>query len=489
MLKSKVDLSSSSKKGFFWSFIENFSKKGLHFIIGIILARLLTPADYGLIGMCTIIISFGNIFVDSGFGIALIRKVDCTQEDFNTVFYFNILISIFFYCILYFTSPFIAEFFQIHELINLIRVLSLSIVFSAFGIIQRTILTKEIDFKSQSKAIVFSLVISGSIGILLAFKGYGVWSLIIQSLLLSIFTSIFYFHLSSWRPKFIFSFKSFKSLFAFSSNLLISDIINILFKNSYYIIIGKFFTAMQLGLFTRAETTVNLLVNNFTNTVKRASYPVLAKIQNDEDSLKLMYRKLIKNTFLIFSSLILGLASTAESFVLILLGEKWLECVPYIQLLCFIGYFMPLTIFNLNAINVKGQSKLYLKLQIFQKIINVPAIFIAYYFGIIEMLLTMILVSFIYYLVNSAYSNKLIKYNMKERFSDILPFVFVSIFVNLIVYQFNNFDLHYILIFTLQVLVALILTYLSYSLLKQDEFLLLKKNIINKTRNYFYVKK
>lgn len=476
-------ISSLAKKGFFWSFIETIYKRGIHFFIGIILARLLTPSDYGLIGICSIVIALGSVFVEGGFGIALIRKKKCSEKDYSTVFIFNLVISSIFYLLIYFSSPIISQFFKNSELINLIRVLSLVIVFGAFSMIPKTILTKDVNFKSQSKVVGISMLISGLLGIILAYRGFGVWSLVIQALSLSFLSAILYWRASSWRPKLMFSKTSFKELFAFGSNLLIIDIINLIYKNSYYIIIGKYFSSAYLGFFTRADTTVNLITNNVTNTIKRASYPILAKLQDDEVALKKMYRKIVKNTYLIFSSLILGLAATSESFIYILIGEQWLPSVTYIQLLCFASFFMPLTIFNLNAINVKGHSKLYLKLQLTNKLMGVPAIFLGIYFGIEEMIVGFILVSFAYYLINNYYSSKLIKYSLKEQFYDLFPIFSVSILVSLIVYQLNQLNIEYHFMFIIQLTLAVLLTFIMYNIIQFQEFLEIQKKIYLKIKN------
>jgi teichuronic acid exporter len=474
-----------AKKGFLWSFIENFSKQGLHFFIGIILARLLSPADYGLIGICAVFIAIGNAFVDGGFGVALIRKNKCTDADYNTVFYFNIVVAILIYLLLFICSPFIADFFKNRELILIIRVLSLGSIFGSLSIIQRTILTKEINFKVQTKSTAIALLLSGIVGVSLAFLGYGVWSLVFQSLLLSLIGSVSLWYLNSWRPKLIFSKSSFKDLFMFGSNLLITDIINIVYKNAYYIVIGKFFSAASLGFFTRAETTVAMLTSNLTNTVKRVSYPVLAKLQDDEIGLKSMYKKLVKNTMLVAASLIFGLAATAKPLILLLIGEQWLPSVLYIQLLSFAGIFLPLTIFNLNAINVKGHSKLYLKLQLTNKVLGVPVIFIGIYWGIKEMLIGFIVVAFVYYLINAYFSSKLINYPVKEQLLDILPIIIVSGLVSCTIYTFSFLDLHFTVIFALQILSALFLTALLYNVLRFKEYLGLQDKLITQLKKIF----
>lgn len=463
----------------FWSMTENISKHGLHFVIGIVLARLLSPADYGLIGMCSVLIAIGNTFVDGGFGGALIRKNNCTEKDYNTVFYANLIISVVLYFILSITAPIISSFFKQPQLIPIIRTLSLVIIIGAFNIIQRTILTKEINFKLQTKITILSSIISGGTGITMAVLGYGVWSLVFQSIIGNLLGVIFIWVYNSWRPKLIFSWKSFNALFAFGSNLLITDLINTIYNNVYYIVIGRYFSPASLGFFTRGETTVSLLTTNITNTVKRVSYPVLAKLQDDDIELKKMYRKLVKNTMLICCTLIFGLAATAEPFIVLLIGEKWLPTVPLIQLLSFAGIFLPLTTFNLNGINVKGKSKLYLKLQLTNKLMAIPVIIVGVYWGIIPMLIGFVVVAFLYYIINVHYSSKLIKYPMKEQLADLMPIFIVSGSVSLLMYGINFMGLNYWITYALQAILGLILTISIYNLIRFSEYLKMQNRIIS----------
>ena len=474
-----TNLNLAAKKGMFWSLTENLSKQGIHFIIGIILARLLSPSDFGLIGMCAVLIALGTTFVDSGFGIALIRKKDCTDMDYNTVFYYNLVVSGFFYIILFFTAPLVSRFFNQPQLIAIIRVLGLVIIIGAFSIIQRTILTKEINFKLQTKITILTMVISGAIGISCAFLGFGVWSLIIQSIASSFLGVCFLWIFNHWRPILVFSWKSFRELFAFGSNLLITDLVETLYRNVYYVVIGRFFSPASLGFFTRAETTVSLVTNNIVNTVKRVSYPILANLQDDDVKLKSMYRKLVKNTMLVCCTLIFGMAAVAEPLIVVLIGEKWLPSVSNIQLLCFAGVFLPLTIFNLNGINVKGRSKLYLKLQLTNKFLAIPVIIVGIFYGITPMLIGFIVVAVLYYMVNVHFSAKIINYPMKEQLKDIAPFFLISGIISTAVYGVNFLNMEYWIKLVFQILSGGILTILIYNLLRLPEYMNLQKQVLS----------
>lgn len=476
-------INSLLRNGVLWSIIETFTRRGLHFVIGIILARLLTPSDYGMVGICSVLIAFGNIFVGGGFGIALIRKQHCSDQDYSTVLIYSVIISFAVFVVIYHLSPVISEFYDKPELVNLLRCLSLTIPVGAFSLVPKTILTKNVDFKSQVKIEGLAMLTSGLTGILLAFNGWGVWSLVIQALILSVLLAFQYWRACSWLPSWYFSWKSFRDLFTFGSNLLIGDIVNLLYKNAYYIVIGKYLSTAHLGYFTRADSTVNMVTNNVTNSLKRASYPVLSKLQNDENSLKAIYRRLVKNTYFIFSSLILGLAAMSESLIFLLFGERWLPSVKYMQLLCLSSYFMPLIIFNLNIINVKGRSDVYLKLQIGSKIFGIPAITLGIYAGIEEMIIGFGIASFIYMIVTNYFSTKLINYRPREKVEDMATIVLVSIAINLVVYSIGILNVGYLFEFILQFIVTIILTALTYNLISYQPYLNFQDALIKRIQN------
>jgi O-antigen/teichoic acid export membrane protein len=472
-------LNSNLKIGMAWSLTENLSKHIVHFIIGIILARLLSPSDYGLIGLCAVLLALGTTFVDGGFSGALIRKNNCSEEDYSTVFYFNLFVSIVFYALLFFTAPYVSKFFGQPQLSGIIRILGIVIVIGSLNVIQRTILTKEINFKLQTKITITSITVSGSIGIIMAFLGYGVWSLVIQALSGALLSVSLMWRYSKWRPKLIFSKKSFGNLFAFGSNLLITDLINTLYSNIYYIVIGKVYTPTNLGFFTRAETTVSLVTSNITNTVKRVSYPALAILQDEDVELKILYRKLVKNTMLISCSLVFGLAAVAESLIVILIGHKWLPSAEYIQLLCLAGVFMPLTIFNLNSINVKGHSKLYMHLQLTNKLMVIPVVLAGVFMGLRPMLIGFVIVAVIYYLINVHFSSKLIYYTISEQLKDILPIFLVSGSVSGLMFVISFIGLGYWITFLLQVTAGIMITTVLYNVIKLPEFMNLQGKVLS----------
>lgn len=479
-----MNLKEQTVSGIIWSFIDNSLTQIITFIVGIVLARLLSPAEFGLIGMIAIFIAVSEGLVDSGFSQALIRKIDCSEKDYNTVFYFNIFISMIIYLLLFFLSPYIAEFFKEPKLIEIIRVLSLSVLINAIGLVQLTQLNKNIKIKIQTKISVMANICSGTLAIYFAYNGFGVWSLVLRNLINYSIRNFLYWFYNNWRPKIIFSLKSFKEMYAFGSKLLISGIINRIFENLYYFVIGKYFSAEQLGYYTRADTFAKLPSSNLNGVIQRISYPVLAKLQNNDELLKSGLRKLIKSTMFITFIMMMLLAATSESMVLTLIGEKWRQSISYLQMLCFVFMFFPLHSLNLNMLNVKGRSDLFLKLEIIKKIVAVPVVITGIVFGIYAMITGMIISSFIAYYLNSYYTGKLIKYNVKQQLSDIFPSFLLASLIGTITFisgQIINTKPFFLFIF--QTLIGLMFVFTFSEIVKLEPYLEIKSIVISKLRN------
>jgi teichuronic acid exporter len=416
-----MSLKQKTVSGLMWSFIENLANQGTNFIIGIVLARLLAPRDFGLIGMITIFIAISQSFIDSGFSQALIRKKDCTQADYSTVFYFNLLAGIAFYLLLFFSAGAISVFFREPQLTLLVRVLGINLIINALSIIQITQLTKRIDFKLQTRITVLFSIGSGVISIWMALNGFGVWSLVAKSLSQYALQSFFLWFWNGWRPSWLFDKKSFKEMFAFGAKLLASGLIDTAFKNIYYLVIGKYFSAVELGYYARADQFQNLPSQNLTGIIQRVSYPVLASIQEDVAKLKAAYKKLIRSTMLLSFVFMIGMAAVAKPLVITLIGTKWLPCVIYLQLLCFVGMLYPLHALNLNMLKLQGRSDLFLRLEIIKKAIFIPMIIIGVIGGIKILILGMLFASVFAYFLNSFWSGKLIGYSSLEQLRDIFP--------------------------------------------------------------------
>ncbi|MES1222005.1 MAG: lipopolysaccharide biosynthesis protein, partial [Bacteroidota bacterium] len=342
-----------------WSGIEKFSLQAIGFISTIIVARLLTPADFGLVAMITIFIAISNVFIDSGFGTAIIQKKDLTNADCSTVFFFNLLIAIILYFILFFCAPLIADFYKQPELTNLTRVLGLVLVFNSLGLIQISLIQKEIKFKTNTKINLFALLISSSTGITCALLGFGVWSLVIQQVCLSLVKTILLWTFNKWRPVLEFSKSSFHHLFRFSSGLLLSEILETFFQNIYYVIIGRFFPASELGFFTQAKKLNDVSVTTLTSVVTQVAFPVFSTIHDDVVKLKAAFRKNIRFISFLVLPLSFCLMAVSHSLILALLKEKWLPAAPLLQILCIMGIFYTLDVSNMVLLKSKGKSALY----------------------------------------------------------------------------------------------------------------------------------
>jgi len=428
-----LNLKQKTITGFAWSFIESIIGQGITFFVGIILARLLSPKEFGLIGMLIIFISISQLLIDSGFSHALIRKQNCSQQDYSTVFYFNIVLGISLYFLLFIAANAISVFFHEPTLKPLIRVLGLAIIINSFTIIQNVLLTKQINFKLQSKISIASFFISGIIGIYMAYTGWGVWSLVTMTVFKYSVNSVLLWFWNKWKPIWCFSRRSFTELFSFSGKLFVTQLIDTLYRNLYYVIIGKYFAAAELGYYTRAEQFQSLPSANLQGVIGRVSYPVLATLQNDAPRLRDTYKKLIRSTMLITFVLMLGMAASAESMVLSLVGEKWEPCIIYLQLLCFVGIFYPLSALNLNMLYVKGRTDLALRIEIVKKVLWIPVFVLAVLFGIKVMILSMIILSVIATFLNSYWSGRLIGYSFFEQAKDISPSFLIALTMSLVV--------------------------------------------------------
>lgn len=435
--------------------------------------------------MITIFIAVSTSFINSGFATALIRKKDCTNEDFSTVFYFNMVAGIVFFVILFISAPAISRFFNEPELNPLIRVLGFVLIIDAFTIIQRTILTKRIDFKLQAKISVIASVFSGAIGLTMAYTGFGVWSLVAKQISQQAINSLLLWTWNKWKPLLVFSKHSFKNLFSFGYKLLISGLLDTIYRNMYYLIIGKFFSAQELGYYTRANQFQELPSTNINSIISRVTFPVLSELQDDKEKLKNGYKKIIKSTMLITFVLMLGLAAIAEPMILTLIGEKWFNSVIYLQLLCFVGMMYPLHALNLNILNVHGRSDLFLKLEIIKKIMAVPVIIIGIFWGIKIMIAGMILNSLIAYYLNSYWSGKFINYPISEQMTDILPSFILACSMGIIVFFIGIvLPFGYFYKFIFQLFAGGILTFLLCEIFKPDSYLAIKVIVISKINSF-----
>ena len=405
----------------FWSFLERFGQQGIQFVITIILARLLLPEEFGLIAMLTIFMAVAQSFINSGFGQALIQKQDVTHIDECSIFYFNILVGFLAAGLLCLTAPWIAGFYNQPLLVPLTYALSLNLIINAFGLVQITLLTKHIDFKTQLKVSVIATVISGTIGVTMALNGFGVWSLVAQSLGSNLFQTILLWFFNTWRPSLVFSLDSLFGMFTFGSRLLASGLLDTVFRNIYIVVIGKLFSPADLGFYSRAERFQQLPVTNISGMVGRVTFPVFSSVQDDKPRLKRGIRGALTMLVMINFPMMVGLAIVAKPLVLLLLTEKWAPCIPYLQLLCVVGMLYPLHVVNLNVLKAQGRSDLFLRLEILKKILVVIAIAVTYRWGITAMIYGQIATSCLAYFLNAYYTGKMLDYPITEQIQDLMP--------------------------------------------------------------------
>ena len=420
-------LKSKTVKGVVWSSIERFSTQGVQFLIMIIMARLLTPKDYGLIGMLAIFLAVAQSLIDSGFSQALIRKQDRTDVDNSTVFYFNIVVSSALYLILFIAAPFVADFYNQPELTSVMRVVCLGVILNSLAVVQRALLTVRIDFKTQAKASLSAAVISGCIGIVLAYCGFGVWSLVVQQLLNLSVNTLLLWIFSKWRPIAVFSWKSFHELFAFGSKLLASGLLDTMYRNIYPIVIGKLFSASSLGHYTRAHQFSEFPSSNVTGIIQRVTYPILCGIQDETERLEAVYRKFLKLSAFIIFPLMIGMSAVARPFIDIVLGKQWGFCGQLLQIICFAMMWYPIHAINLNLLQVKGRSDLFLRLEIIKKILGITVLCITAPFGLVVMCYGQIFNSIVALVINTYYTGKLINVGFIRQMKDLLPTILLSL--------------------------------------------------------------
>lgn len=456
------NLKRKTVSGVMWSAIERFSLQGVQFVMQLVMAKLLLPSDYGMIAMLTIFLQIAQAFIDSGFTNALIQKKDRTEVDYSTVFYFNIIIALLFYCILFVSAPLIAKFYNMPDLILVMRVMALSLIILSFSAVHKTKLTIEINFKIQSKITLIAAGISGIIGVGIAYLGYGVWALVYQSILNAMLTTILFNCFYRWKPLKTFSMKSFKRLFSFGSKLLVSGLIHTVYYNLYGIVIGKRFSAAELGYYTRAEQFAILPSYNLSAIITRVTFPILSSIQDDNERLASTYRKYIRlSSYLIFP-LMVGLASLANPLVDLFLTEKWNGTVALLQILCFDWMFDHLSGINLNLLYVKGRSDLALRLEIIKKIIAITILLASIPLGIIGMCLGRVLYSLIATYANTYYTNSLIGLSFRTQLKDIIPYLILSLAMGGVVYATTYLGLSNIIQLIIGITIG-ILFYISIS--------------------------
>lgn len=430
---AEQSLKDKTVKGVIWSSVERFSVQGVQFLVMLVIARILDPKDFGLVGMLAIFLAVAQSLIDSGFSQALIRKQNRTDIDNSTVFYFNVAVSIFLYLLFYIIAPWVADFYNEPQLTELMRVLCFIIIINSLAVVQRAIYSATLNFKTQAKAAFVAALLSGIVGIVLAYYGYGVWTLVWQQLLNAGINTILLWIYSSWYPKWIYSWKSFKVLFAFGSKLLVSGLLDTIYNNMYALIIGKIFSASNLGFYSQADRFTKLPSSNITGIIQKVTYPVLCTLQDNDDKLREDYRKLIRLSGFIIFPLMCMLAGVAYPLVELLIGEKWRFAATLIIPLSFTMMWWPIHAINLNLLQVKGRSDLFLKLEIIKKIIGVGVLVASVPMGLLFMCYSSIATSIICLIINTFYTGKFIGVGFMLQMKDLLGTLILSLLIFLAV--------------------------------------------------------
>lgn len=432
-------LKAVATKGIIWSAVDKFAVQLGQFVVGIVLARILMPEDFGLIGMLTIFIALSQTFIESGLNTGLIQRQEREEIDFSTLFVFNLAASSFFYLVLFFAAPFISSFFEQPQLTDLARILGLSLFFNAFSIVQQTKLTIAIDFKSIAKSNVVGMISGGLFGVIASVNGYGVWSLVIQMLIGSFASSLSLWILSNWTPSIAFSKKSFESLFGYGSKLLIAGLYAQLLNNVYNIFLGKLSSAALLGYYTRAKNFADLSAGTITSVLLQSTFPILATVQHDKEKLISIYSRMIRMSAFLIIPIMTLIALLAKPIVILLLTEKWILLIPLLQWMVFSRIFLPMSAINLNLLKAIGRSDLFLKVDLSKLPLTALAMIITIPLGVKAIVIGHVATSAIFFIINAYLPGKLYGHGAVKQLKDMLPFVIAAIGMSIMVFIMTYF--------------------------------------------------
>ncbi len=434
IINKDMSIKQQATRSVFWSAVERFSVQGVQFLLSIIIARILLPSDYGLIAMLSIFMAIAQTFIDSGFANALIQKKDRTEVDYSTVFYFNIGVSVCVYLLLYGASPWVAAFYGQDQLVSITRVVGLTLIVNSFGIVQQARMTVALDFKRQAQASLLAVVLSGCVGVWLAYGGYGAWALVYQSLLNNLLRVAFIWFLSGWMPGWSFSARSFRVLFSFGSKLLLSTLLHTLYTNLYTLVIGKRFSAVELGYYNQAFIWAQFPSSNFTNVIVRAIYPIQCRLQDDTEQLNRMFLKYMRMACYCIFPVMLGFCALAEPVVRLVLTDKWLPAVPLLRILCVAYMWDPVMKINHTLLNVKGRSDYFLYAEIIKKVAAFSILFATVPFGVKVMCAGLVLYAFADIAIIVHYTRKLTGIGLPAQARELAPVIFLAFSMGALVY-------------------------------------------------------
>lgn len=485
---AEQSLKDKTVKGTFWSAADAFLGHGVTFIVGIVLARILSPEEYGLIGIVTIFTSILLGFVDCGFSNALIRKQDANDEDYNTMFIINFVMSLVMYALLFFGAPLIAHFFDRPQLISLVRVTGFLLIIQSLSIVQETILKKKIDFKTRTKASVTAAVLSGIIGISMAFSGCGVWSLVGQQLSRQLVYTVCLWIFNKWLPQKSFSRNSFQYMWGFGWKLMLSGFLDRLWNQLYQAVVGKFYTPATLGQYSRAKEYANLFSSNLTTIVQRVSYPVLSQVQDDKQRMINGYRRIIKTAMFVTVMIMIPMGAVAEPLIYCLIGPQWHQAATFLPLICISMSLYPLHAINLNMLQVQNRTDIFLYLEIIKKTIAIGPICLGIFVNIYWMLVGTIITGVISFFLNSYYTGRALGYTSWMQLKDIAPIYGIALIIAVSVYFLKYIILSYWIILPLQICLGAILLLIICERTKLSEYIELKQIVIGYIEKVFHKK-
>lgn len=453
-----------------WKFLERGGVQGVQFVLSIILARLVTPEDYGVIAILLVFIQIATVFIQSGFNTALIQKKESDELDFSSIFYLSFFVAAILYVILFFGAPLVAWFYKSEELTKLLRVISLTLFFGAVNSVQNAFVSKTMQFRRFFFSSMGAVVGSGIVGIIMAYKGFGVWALVFQQLVKDFLICVILWFTVKWRPKFIFSMKRVKVLFSFGWKLLFSGILDTVFKNVYSLIVGKVYNEATLGYFSRGHQFPNVIASNLDGSIQSVMLPTLSSHNDDVAEVKRITRRSISMSAFLLMPCMFGLAAVAEPLVKVLLTDKWLPCVPFLQLACISYAIYPIQTANLTAINALGRSDIFLKLEIIKKTIIVLNIIITIPLGIYAMAIGQVVTAFIASFINAYPNRKLMNYRYFEQWKDLIPSFLCSVVMAICVWSLHFILMPSIILLLLQITVGVLLYIFLCKLFKIETF-------------------
>ena len=483
-MKENNSLKSKTISGVIWKFGERVSAQLVNFIVSIILARLLLPEDYGLIALVTVFITICNKIVVSGFATSLIQKKDADDLDFSTVFYFSLAVAIILYAILFFSAPFIADFYSKESnpqlFIQVIRVMGLNLFIIAVNSVQQAFVSRTMQFRKFFFSTIAGTIISAIAGIALAYMGKGVWALVAQNMILALVNGIVLWFMVKWRPQLKFSFKRLKVLFSYGWKIFVASMIKILYTDLRSLVIGKVYTSADLAFYNKAQSFPQLIDTNVEGTIDSVLFSAISKKQSSVDGMRAMLRRAIKTTSFILMPLLAGLSAVAKPFILILLTDKWAESIPLMQILSFSFIFAPVELENLQAIKALGRSDVALKVEIIKKVLGVIILIISIPFGVTAIAIGMVISTTLSAIINAIPNKKLLGYTFKMQLADILPSLLISLVMFAAVYPISFINLNVWVMLILQVGVGAIIYIGLSAIFKVESF----RYIISTIKNF-----